>query len=98
MLLARDETPHHWGGRLCLGFVNSILWRRSDEPIDQITSYADLVTCVARAGSLDSAEALVALAEAHPRRARTALATALELREVLFPLFSDAAAGSEPRP
>lgn len=98
MLLERDQTPHEYGGRLCLGFANSILWRRSDSPIDQLDSYADVVTCVARAGSLESAQGLLALAEAHPRRAKSSFAAAVELREVLFGLFSDVAAATAPEP
>lgn len=96
ILLERDETPHEYGGRLCLGFANSIVWRRSDAPIDQLTSYDDVVACVARSGVLDSPEELVELAAAHPRRAKAALAGAVRLREVLFTLFSDVASGAAP--
>jgi Putative stress-induced transcription regulator len=63
-----DATPHVSGGRLCLGHVNTVLWRRSAEPEERLTSYTELVRYVARAGWLDPADELIALADAHPRR------------------------------
>ena len=32
-----DLTPHEWGGRACLALVNSVVWRRSDAPIEVLT-------------------------------------------------------------
>jgi predicted RNA-binding Zn ribbon-like protein len=94
-----DATPHEDGGRLCLAVVNTVLWRRSDAPVDRIGSYPELVRLVGRAGWLGSADLtaeLAAVAEAHPAAARRALARAIELREALFPLFSAVAAGQRP--
>src|SRR4051812_45632728 len=93
-----DATPHVSGGRLCLGHVNTVLWRRSAEPEERLTSYTELVRYVARAGWLDAADELIALAEAHPRRAARALDRALAFRELLFGLFSELAAGRRPEP
>jgi predicted RNA-binding Zn ribbon-like protein len=93
-----DATPHVSGGRLCLGHVNTVLWRRSAEPEEKLTSYAELVRYVARAGWLDSADELIAIADTHPRRAGRALERALSLRELLFGLFSELAAGRQPEP
>ncbi len=45
---------------------------------------------------MDSPDALLKEAAAHPRRARTALAAAIDLREMLFPLLSGVAAGAVP--
>jgi predicted RNA-binding Zn ribbon-like protein len=91
-----DRTPHVVGGRLCLGLVNTVLWRRSDAPVERLQSYPDLVVTVARAGWLDSSDALLKEAAAHPRRAKSALAAAIDLREMLFTLLSDVAAGGVP--
>lgn len=97
MLLPRDDaTPHVSGSRLCLGMVNTVLWRRGDAPVERLTTYDDVVRYVARAGWLESEQALLAEAEAHPRRAERALADMIELRELLFGLFSDAAADRSP--
>jgi predicted RNA-binding Zn ribbon-like protein len=91
-----DRTPHVVGGRLCLALVNTVLWRRSAAPVERLQSYPDLVTTVAQAGWLDSQDSLLKEAAAHPRRARTAMAAAIELRETLFSLLSDVAAGAVP--
>jgi predicted RNA-binding Zn ribbon-like protein len=98
MLLGPDRTPHVSGGRLCLGIVNTVLWRRSDEPIERLVSYADLVSYVERAGWLESSDELLGLSAAHPRKARSSLNRALDLRERLFRLFSQVAAGGQPDP
>lgn len=90
--IGTDATPHGAGGRLCLALVNTVLWRRSAEPIERIESYDDLVAYVARSGSVDAA-ALIAEADAHPRKAKLALERAIELRESLFGVFSAVTAG-----
>jgi predicted RNA-binding Zn ribbon-like protein len=98
LLLGPDATPHVSGGRLCLGIVNTVLWRRSNAPIERLTSYDDLVRYVERAGWLPEADRLMGEASAHPRKARAALAQAITLRETLFGLFTEVAAGAAPRP
>lgn len=98
MPLSPDATPHVSGGRLCLGIVNTVLWRRSDAPVERLTSYDDLVRYVARAGWLPEADRLVVEASAHPRKARASLAQAIGLRETLYGLFSEVAAGAAPVP
>jgi predicted RNA-binding Zn ribbon-like protein len=90
-----DATPHGAGGRLCLAMVNTVLWRRSGEPIERIETYADLATFVARAGWLYP-DVLIAQAQAHPRKANLALDRAIRLRESLYDVFSDVAAGRQP--
>lgn len=96
MFLGPDATPHVSGGRLCLGVVNTVLWRRSDAPVERLTSYDDLVRHVARAGWLPDADRLVAAGIAHPRKARAVLEQAIDLRETLFRIFSDVAARETP--
>ncbi|MEV0718059.1 CGNR zinc finger domain-containing protein [Asanoa sp. NPDC050611] len=89
---------HALGGRLCLALVNSVLWRRSAEPIERIGSYAALAGYVRDAGGIDDAAlaACEAEAAADPAGARAALERALGLREALFRLFSAVAAGASP--
>ncbi len=97
MLLGPDRTPHVSGGRLCLGIVNSVRWRRSHDPIEELQSYADVVRNVSRAGWLESTDDLLRESEDHPRKARSTLSRVADLREALFRLFSDVAAGDPPR-
>jgi predicted RNA-binding Zn ribbon-like protein len=96
-LLGADQTPHSVGGRLCLAFVNTLWWRRSADPIEQLHAYPDVVRAVARAGWLPDEAALRDLAERHPAKAARALRTAVELRETLALLWTALAAGEEPQ-
>jgi predicted RNA-binding Zn ribbon-like protein len=97
-LLGTDQTPHGVGGRLCLSFVNTLWWRRSADPIEQLHAYPDVVRAVARAGWLPDATALQDLAERHPAKAARALRSAIELRETLAGLWTALAAGEPPQP
>jgi predicted RNA-binding Zn ribbon-like protein len=89
---------HALGGRLCLAVVNSVLWRRSGEPVERIGDYPALVGYLRDAGGIDDAAlaACEAVAAADPAAARAALDRALGLREALFRLFSAVAAGDAP--
>ncbi|GAA1875410.1 CGNR zinc finger domain-containing protein [Asanoa iriomotensis] len=91
-------VAHALGGRLCLALVNSVLWRRSAEPVERIGGYGALAGYLRDAGGLDDAvlTALEAEAAADPAGARAALERALTLREALFRLFSAVAAGADP--
>jgi predicted RNA-binding Zn ribbon-like protein len=83
------------GGIACLDFTNLVSWRQSSEPKDSMASYADLVHWSVRAGVLTLAEgdALRARSEREPSEAARVLATAFDLREALFRIFSAAAGG-----
>ncbi|HTF10825.1 MAG TPA: CGNR zinc finger domain-containing protein [Asanoa sp.] len=91
-------VAHALGGRLSLALVNSVLWRRSAEPIERITDYPSLAGYLCDAGGIDDAAlaGLEAEAAGDPTAARAALDRTLALREALFRLFSAVAAGSEP--
>jgi predicted RNA-binding Zn ribbon-like protein len=97
-LLGTDATPHALGGRLCLSFVNTLWWRRSPEPIEQLHGYPDVLAAVAKAGWLDGRPALEHAARQHPGRATRAFRTAVELRETLAAAFSALAAGQPAQP
>jgi len=88
-----DLTPHEWGGRACLALVNSIVWRRSEAPIEVLTDYGRLAELIGEAGWLADTAGLERAAAADPVAAERALARAVALRETLFRLFSAVAAG-----
>ncbi len=88
-----DLTPHEWGGRACLALVNSIVWRRSEAPIEVLTDYGRLAELIGEAGWLADTPGLERAAAADPVAAERALARAVALRETLFRLFSAVAAG-----
>lgn len=94
----KDETPAAVGGRCCLALVNSVWWRRSARPQEQLHAYADLLMTVGRAGWLDSRSEVLAEAARRPAAAAAALGRAITLREALFAVFTDVAAGEPASP
>lgn len=94
----QDPTPRALGGRLCLAIVNSVLWRRSAEPIDVITDFTALIGYLARIGLVDDEQrtALSTAASARPSRARQVHAETVRLREALYSVMSAAAARRPP--
>jgi len=88
-----DLTSHEWGGRACLALVNSVVWRRSDAPIEVLTGYAPLAELIGEAGWIVDVTALNRAAEVDPVAAERALGQAIDLREALVRLVSAVAAG-----
>ena len=82
-------VPDLVGGALCLDVANSVDGRVLEVPLDYLTTYADLVDWVTRAGGLSSgeADAVLALADADPDAAAQELVRARALREAVFALF-----------
>jgi predicted RNA-binding Zn ribbon-like protein len=89
---------HGLGGRLALALANSVVWRRSDAPIERLPDYAALTEYVAHAGAVpdEVAADLAAAAAAAPPAAAAALRRTVVLREALFRAFSAVAAGGQP--
>jgi predicted RNA-binding Zn ribbon-like protein len=87
------------GGFLCLDFVNTVHSHEAARPLDELQTYTDLVLWSRRLGALDEADAgqLLAQAEAHPRRASSALAEARSLRRIIFDVFSTISDGKDPK-
>src|SRR5690242_18694483 len=95
-----DEHLHHFGGRVPLALVNSVLWRRSDEPRDLLTGYDRLLEFLVEIGALPAGhgERLGVLAGSRPADAAAVHERALALRETLFRAFSALAAGEAVAP
>jgi predicted RNA-binding Zn ribbon-like protein len=94
--LARD-----WGfitERLPLNFANTVEWHASAQPEEKLKSYFDLVAWSWAAGLLAENEAQYALKEAenHPSETSAVLEKAIELREIIFRIFSAVANNKEP--
>lgn len=95
-----DGTYDPGAGRLCLDFANTLGDRTGDRPHEWLSSYANLVAWGKLAGAL-SAEAAASLrreAREHPADASRVLGEAIQLREVIYGIFSAVAAGHEPQP
>lgn len=96
-----DGRPTHEfelsGGALCLDFANT--WSNRERPEKEyLRSYPDILDFAVQAGIVTAREAaeLSRRARADEREAEAALATARELREAIYRLFSVLAAGGWP--
>ena len=84
-------------GELCLDFANTVDWHASLQPHDRLTDIYDLVAWGEAAGTLSSQEAerLQQLAEGESEKAGSAFERAVILREAIYRIFSNRAAGED---
>jgi predicted RNA-binding Zn ribbon-like protein len=85
-------------GWLCLDYANTAEWHASDQPIEHLNSYADLVEWGSATGLIDEADARRWLAEGErrPDEAAETLDRAIHLRESLYRLFAALSVGDPP--
>jgi predicted RNA-binding Zn ribbon-like protein len=90
----RAATVHLIGGRVCLDFANTTSGRGTDQHLEHLLRYDDLVVWSRRTGllSAEDAAALTAQAAAMPEAAAAVLSHALGLREALHGMFEATAA------
>lgn len=88
-----------FGGRLCLGLVNTAHPRSGRYAHDSLTGYSDLVTWNRSLGMLteEQEQYLLQEADTHPQEASKAFECALALREAVYRVFSAVAGGSVPQ-
>jgi predicted RNA-binding Zn ribbon-like protein len=93
------ETLRLLGGRLCLDFTNTVEPRIGKEPDDFLGNYADLVAWSQHAGVISREEADYLLSEARhqPIEATAVWERAIELREMLYRVFSSVAHETTPQ-
>jgi predicted RNA-binding Zn ribbon-like protein len=86
------------GGRLSLDFANTADWHASDQPVEFLTSYSELVAWGLHVGVLTNPQAqrLLDRATARPAEAAAVLQQTIALREVIYRLFSAIAQGAVP--
>lgn len=87
------------GERLCMDFVNTVDFWRTDNVYDYMCSYADLLTWGQHVGILGEAKAteLRERAAREPQQAEATLAQARELRNAMYRIFF-AASQHQPTP
>ncbi|MCC6453746.1 MAG: ABATE domain-containing protein [Caldilineaceae bacterium] len=85
-------------GKLCLEFANTSDWHASEQPVETIGSYQDLVAWATRVGvrSDESAAELLTQAQARPEMAAQIYSWAIELREAIYRIFSAIAEDQKP--
>jgi len=86
------------GGRLCLNFANTADWHASEEPVEFLTSYDQLVAWSQHVRILSSSQAqmLLSVAARCPAEATAVLERAVAVREVIYRLFTAVAGGHPP--
>jgi predicted RNA-binding Zn ribbon-like protein len=86
------------GGHLALDYANTAEWHASEQPVERLGSYRELIEWSQEAGTLDAGTAgeLQARAQANPAQAESAYQGALALRETLYRVFSALTAGGTP--
>jgi predicted RNA-binding Zn ribbon-like protein len=92
------ETMGLNSGHLCLDFANTANWHASEQPVEYLTQYADLITWGRRTQTLSETEArrLAKAAADHPAAAERTLHAAIALREAVYDIFTDLAQGASP--
>jgi predicted RNA-binding Zn ribbon-like protein len=86
------------GGNLALDLANTANRASRPEQKEKLHAYEDVVVWGERTGVLDEARAAALRAEAtaRPEAAATALARTVELREIIYRIFSALGAGGQP--
>jgi predicted RNA-binding Zn ribbon-like protein len=82
---------------LCLNLCNTLNWHASQNPTEELNTYADLVAWGFEASvlSADEANRLIRLGNEQPELAQAALADAITLREALYRVFVAIILGDE---
>ena len=83
------------GGRPCLDFVNTLDWRGTDQPVEFLHTYQDLVAWCRHVGALSDREAerLLQKAQTLVKEGSGILQDAVKLREIIYRIFSARADG-----
>lgn len=77
-------------GDLSLDFANTRDWHKSQNPVENLKSFTDLITWGEKAGliSLDEAQRLIGEDMADPAKFSAAYENAIQLREAIYRVFS----------
>jgi len=82
-------------GWLCLDFANTVDWHASNNPVESLSTYVDLVEWSADKGMIsgDAKDLLLRKGEEKPIEAQAVLEKAREVREDIYRILSDTAHG-----
>ena len=93
-----DATVHEVnivGGKPCLDFTNTVYWRDREDRQELLKTYPNLVDWAFRIKLIliDQAEYLKTWADKNPDQAESARRRAIDLRDLIYRIFSDLAEG-----
>ena len=82
-------------GWLCLDFANTMDWHASENPVESLNKYADLIKWSAKRGIIsgDAKDVLLRRSEEKPVEAQAVLEKAREIRENIYQILSDTVHG-----
>ena len=82
-------------GWLCLDFANTVGWHASENPVESLNKYADLIKWSVDRGIIsgDARDVLLRKGEEEPIEAQAVLEKAREIRENIYQILSDIAHG-----
>lgn len=82
-------------GWLCLDFANTVDWHASENPVETLKKYADLIQWSANRGIIsgDAKDALLRRSEEEPIEAQAVLEKAREIREDIYRIVADTVHG-----
>lgn len=86
------------GGSLCLDFANTVNWHKSEQPVELLNNYSDLIDWSRNTKVLSDQEAdtLLRHASESPADAEAVKTRAVELREAIYRIFTAVADGERP--
>ena len=82
-------------GWLCLDFANTVDWHASENPVESLNKYADLIEWSAKRGIIsgDAKDVLLRKSEEKPVEAEAVVEKAREIRENIYQILSDTVHG-----
>jgi len=82
-------------GWLCLDFANTVDWHASENPVESLNKYADLIEWSAKRGIIsgDAKNVLLRKSEEKPVEAEAVVEKAREIRENIYQILSDTVHG-----
>jgi len=82
-------------GWLCLDFANTVDWHASENPVESLNKYADLIKWSAKRGIIsgDAKDVLLRKSEEKPVEAEAVVEKARETRENIYQILSDTVHG-----
>lgn len=85
--------------KICLDFANTAQWHASQNPLEKLPSYQDLVEWSYKAGIISkiNAQKMIAAAAKNPNASEKVYGCAIELREAIYRIFSAISSGSHPK-
>jgi predicted RNA-binding Zn ribbon-like protein len=96
--LSHDKTPADVGGRLAFAVMNTVHWRRSAAPIDDLKTYDTLLAVSSLSGLVASPGTLALASADDPDAAYAVYLKAIELREAAYATFDAQLSARQLRP